>query len=427
MRPCLVSRLFSLFLPLVTAALAASPASPASSDPWPEFRGPSGQGTADSVHLPLQWSDTRNVRWKQAVPGAGWSSPVIGRGEVILTTGVLNGEQGPPSLRVLSFDAGTGHLRWNTEVFSPAESSASAIHHKNSPASPTAILSGEHIYVHFGHHGTACLDRQGRVIWRNDRLRYDPVHGNGASPVLVGELLVYSADGAQDPAVIALHRHTGELAWKSPRTIDVRQNFSFCTPLLIEVGGRAQIVSPGSGLVTGLAPEDGRELWRVRYGQGYSVVPRPVFAHGLVFVATGYGRADLLAIRVDGSTGDLTDTHIAWRTTKGAPLTPSVVAVGEEIFVVNDMGIASCFDAKTGRVHWQERIEGNYSASPLAAGGRIYFQNETGTATVLEASRTFRKLATNALGERTLASYGVAGDSLFIRTERHLYRIGEKP
>lgn len=425
MRLHLASRVVLLLLPFVTAVRADPTANPGSPDPWPEFRGPTGQGHAASTRLPLHWSTTRNVVWKQPVPGAGWSSPVIGHGQVILTTGVA-AEGAAPSLRVLSFDATTGKPQWDTEVFSPAEAGTAAIHHKNSPASPTAILDGDRVYVHFGHHGTACLDRQGRVIWRNSRLRYDPVHGNGSSPILVGDRIVYSADGAEDPAVIALDKHTGELVWKAPRNIDVRQNFSFCTPLLIESGGRAQIVSPGSGLVAGLAPEDGRELWRVRYGQGYSVVPRPVFAHGLVFVATGYGRADLLAIRVDGATGDLTDTHIAWRTTKGAPLTPSVVAVGDEIYAVNDMGIASCFDARTGKVHWQERIEGNYSASPLAAAGRIYFQNETGTGTVIAASHTFRKLATNVLKERTLASYGVAGDSLFIRTERHLYRIAEQ-
>jgi len=149
-----------------------------------------------------------------------------------------------------------------------------------------------------------------------------------------------------------------------------------------------------------------------------------VFGHGLLFVTTGFNRADLLAIRADGE-GDVTDTHLAWRTTKGAPLTPSVVLVGDELYAVNDAGLASCFDAKTGKVHWQEKIDGNYSASPLAAGGKIYFQNETGRGTVIEASATFTKLATNDLEERTLASYAVAENSFFIRTEKHLYRIGQ--
>jgi outer membrane protein assembly factor BamB len=189
------------------------------------------------------------------------------------------------------------------------------------------------------------------------------------------------------------------------------------------VQGQPQLVTPGSGAVSALDPRTGREIWRVDYARGYSVVPRPVFGHGLVFVATGFNRADLLAIRPDGQ-GDVTDTHVAWRTSRGAPLTPSVLLVGDELYAVNDAGIASCWDAKTGKLHWQERIEGNYSASPIAAGGRIYFQNETGTGTVLKAGREFAKLATNSLGEPTLASYGVAENALFIRTDRHLYRIG---
>jgi outer membrane protein assembly factor BamB len=240
---------------------------------------------------------------------------------------------------------------------------------------------------------------------------------------MVDGRLVFNADGAENPFVVALDKNTGDVVWKVERKAEARQTFSFCTPLLITVNGRRQIITPGSGAVSALDPKDGREIWRVRYGQGYSVVPRPVHGHGMVFIATGFNRADLLAIRVDGE-GDVTDTHVAWRTTKGAPLTPSVLLIGDELYAVNDAGIASCFDARTGTVHWQERIEGNYSASPIVVGDRIYFQSETGTGTVLKASREFTKLATNQLGERTLASYAVAENSFFIRTEKHLFRIG---
>ena len=396
----------------------------APADEWPEFRGPTGQGHATAQTLPLEWSTTKNVAWKQPVPGAGWSSPVVGRGRLFLTTGVGD-KNGAPSLRVLCFEAASGRVLWNTEVFAPADNDPQPIHAKNTPASPTPILEGDRVYVHFGHHGTACLDRDGKILWRNNRLGYESVHGNGSSPIVAGGRLVFTADGASDPATVALDKNTGEIAWRAPRTAQVNSSFSFCTPLLVESEGRPQIISPGAGAVSALDPADGRELWRVRYGQGYSVVPRPVFGHGLLFVATGFNRADLLAIRVGGE-GDVTDTHIAWRITKGAPLTPSTVLVGDELYAVNDAGIASCFDAKTGTVHWQERIEGNYSASPLAADGRIYFQNETGTGTVLAAERTFRKLATNKLEERTLASYAAADGALFIRTEKHLYRIEQK-
>lgn len=411
-------------LALATPAPLAH-AAPAASSDWPEFRGPTGQGHATATELPVEWSPEKNVRWKIPVPGAGWSSPTVSGGRIFLTTGIAEAGASP-SLRLLCLDVATGKTQWDTEVFSPAETTTQAIHKKNSLASPTPLIEGDRLYVHFGHHGTACLDLAGRILWRNRSLGYEPVHGNGSSPILAGDRLIFTADGAREPAVYALDKSTGQLAWKTLRDVKVKQPFSFATPLLITVGGRPQVIAPGSGAVSALDPQDGRELWRVRYGNGYSVIPRPVFAHGLLFLATGFGKPDLLAIRPDGS-GDVTDTHIVWRTSKNAPLTPSLLVVGDELYAVSDPGIATCFDAKTGQVHWEERLEGNYSASPLAAAGKIYFQNETGVGTVLRAGRTFERLAVNKLAERTLASHAVAGDTLLIRTEKHLYRIGRTP
>lgn len=391
---------------------------------WPEFRGPTGQGTSTAIGLPTEWSATKNVAWKVPVPGAGWSSPAISGGQIFLTTGVPNASGGV-SLRALALDVASGRALWETEVFSATEASVKPVHTKNSPASPTAIVEGDRIYLHFGHHGTACLDRAGKILWRNHSLRYDPLHGNGGSPALAGDRLVFNSDGTKDPFVVALEKATGEVAWKVPRGITVKSYFSFCTPLVISVNGRIQIITPGSGAVWALDPKDGREIWRVRYGEGYSVVPRPVFAHGLLFIGTGFNRADLLAIRPDGE-GDVTDTHVAWRTTKGAPLTPSVVVAGDELYGVADSGIATCWDAKTGTVHWQERLEGNYSASPIVAEGKIFFLSEEGVGTVVKAAQTFEKIATNKLEERALASYAVADGALFIRTAGHLYRIGRR-
>lgn len=405
---------------------AGKPLAAAVDGDWPEFRGPGGQGVAAAAGLPLRWSRTEGVAWRTELAGVGWSSPVVGGGRVFVTTGVA-AEGEPPSLRVLALDLATGAILWDTEVFAAAENGRASMHRKNSPASPTPVLHEGRLYVHFGHFGTACLDLVGRVIWRNNRLRYEPEHGNGASPIVAGGLLVFSADARTEPALVALDRRTGELAWRVAREIEVRQKFSFATPLLAEIGGRPQIISPASGAVFAHDPADGRELWRVRYGQGYSLVPRPVLAHGLIFVGTGYNKADLLAIRADGGSGDLTDTHVVWKMSKGAPLTPSVVVAGDELYAVSDMGVATCVDARTGRMHWQEKLDGAYSASPLAAGGRIYFQNETGVGTVVAAGTSYSKLAVNDLGERTLSSYAVAGGTLLIRTEKALYRIGERP
>jgi len=388
---------------------------------WPEFRGPSGQGQAAATdRLPLEWSATYNVAWKQVVPGQGWSSPALKDGRVFLTTAVGGDSGAAMTLRALCLDDSSGRILWDTEVFGDRQ--ASRIHTKNSHASPTPLVADRRVYVHFGHQGTACLDLEGTVLWRNTSLPYPPVHGSGGSPIIAGDALVFSCDGASDPFVVALARSTGKVLWKTKRSTTAKKTFSFSTPLLITVNGQQQVISPGSGMVGAFDPKTGREIWRARYGEGYSVIPRPVFGHGLLFIATGYDQPTVMAIRPDGQ-GDVTETHVAWTLKKSAPNTPSLLLAGDELYMVSDGGIASCVDAKTGRVHWQERIGGNYSASPINAGGRIYFQNEEGAGVVIKAGREFQKLASNTLGERTLASYAVADGALFIRTEKRLYKI----
>ena len=274
--------------------------------------------------------------------------------------------------------------------------------------------------------GTACLDLEGKVRWRSTELRYPPVHGNGGSPVLVGRALIFSCDGASDPFVAALDRETGKLLWKTPRETTAKKKFSFSTPLVIQIAGRTEVISPGSGAVCAYDPANGRELWRVRYGEGYSVVPRPVLGHGHLFIASGFDRPSVMAIRTGGQ-GDVTDTHVAWTLAKGAPNTPSLLLAGDELYFVSDGGIATCVDATTGRVHWSERLGGNFSASPILAEGRIYFQNEEGTTIVVKAGKEFAKLAENPLGEKTLASSAAANGALYIRTEEALYKISSGP
>lgn len=391
-------------------------------DDWPEFRGPTGQGHSTARGVPIEWSSTQNIAWKRPIPGQGWSSPVVRDDRVYLTTALAGVGRTEVALRALCLDAEDGRILWNTEVINPG-SRVPGIHSKNSHASSTPIVEGDRLYVHFGHHGTACLDLNGRVLWRQTELSYEPVHGNGGSPILVDELLIFSSDGGRDPLLAALNKRDGSVRWKAPRVTDASKTFSFSTPLLIEVGGKRQMISPGSNMVGAFEPETGREIWRVRY-DGYSVIPRPVYGHGMIYIGTGYDRPSVMAIRVDG-TGDVTETHVAWTVKRSAPNTPSLLLVGNELFMVSDGGIASCVDAFTGQVHWQERIGGNYSASPVYAEGRIYFQSEEGTGTVVRASRRFEKLATNPLGERTLASYAIMDGAIFIRSAEHLFRVGE--
>jgi outer membrane protein assembly factor BamB len=409
-------------IPLVALAGLLLAGASAQAEDWPEFRGPTGQGHAQG-ELPVEWGPTHNVVWKKEVPGAGWSSPAIAAGKVYLTSAVAVPGSKDLSLTALCLDARDGSTVWSKEVFRQDGAGAPRIHSKNSHASPTPLVAGDRLFVHFGHQGTACLDLHGKVLWTY-RKPYAPVHGNGASPVLTDGLLVFSTDGASVRELVALDVATGEVRWKTKRTGTAVKNFSFHTPLVIEVGNRKQIVSVGSSMVGGYDVQTGKEVWRVRHG-GYSVIPRPVYGHGLVFISTGYDAPVLLAIRPDG-TGDVTDTHVAWTTKRHAPHTPSPLLLGDELYMVSDAGFASCLDARTGKVHWSKRLAGNgYSSSLLAAGGRIYCQSENGIGTVLEAGKAFKQLARNDLGERTLASAAACGGALFLRTAKHLYRIGK--
>jgi outer membrane protein assembly factor BamB len=410
-------------LVLVTLAINAD-LLVARGEDWLQFRGSTGQGISTATNVPTEWSDTRNVAWKQAVPGAGWSSPVVYKGRVYLTSGVpVEGSATrDQSLVALFLDAATGRVIWSEQIFLQDGATAPSIHEKNGHASATPLIEDERVYVHFGHQGTACLELTGKVVWENRDIRFDPGWGNGGSPIVVDNALIFSCDGRTEQFVIALDKKTGKVLWRTPRPeIKNQLKYSFCTPLLIDVDGQQQVVSPATDVVIAYEPQTGREIWRVRYS-GDSIVPRPVFGHGLVFVTTRYHSPSLIAIRPDGK-GDVTNTHVEWTTLRGVPGTPSLLLVDSELYMVSDEGIASCLDAKTGRVHWKNRIGGNYSASPVYAAGRIYLQNEEGTGVVLAAGRAFEQIARNPIGSRTLASYAIDQGALFIRSETHLYRI----
>src|SRR5262249_7793404 len=309
---------------LLAAALAVAmfPAL-AHADNWPEFRGPTGQGHAAGP-LPVEWGPNKNVAWKQDIPGQGWSSPVVWDGRVYLTSAVPAKDNSKDlSLRALCLDRQTSKILWDAEAIRRAAADVPPIHAKSSNASPTPIVDGKHLFVHFGHLGTACLNLDRTVKWRNTELSYDPIHGNGGSPILVDDLLVFSIDGYDKQLMVALEQATGKVRWQTDRHSKAVKKFSFCTPLLIEApGGRPQIVSPAADQVVAYDPKNGEEIWRVRY-TGYSVITRPVYGHGMVFFSTGFDSPTLMAIKAGGK-GDVTATHVAWKRTKGAPRAPSV-------------------------------------------------------------------------------------------------------
>ena len=392
---------------------------------WPQFRGAGQQGHApDGANPPTEWGPGKNVAWRTEIPGTGWSSPVIAGGKVFLTTAVPQGDGPKPdqSLRAVALDAKTGKVVWDVEVFRQDGATAPGIHGKNSHASPTPLVDGDAVYVHFGHMGTAKLNAaDGSKVWATQELKYAPVHGNGGSPVLAGGKLIFSIDGADRQSVVALDPATGTVAWETPRKANPAKTFSFCTPLAITVNGREQVVSVGSDVVMGLDPAAGKEVWRVKFS-GYSIVPRPVYAAGLVVFSTGYDSPVLYAVRPDGA-GDVTATHVGWTSKKGAPRNASPLAVGDALYCVTDAGLLTCFDPKTGKERWNEGLGGAYTASPLLAGGRAYLLSEDGTGTVFKPGAEYDPVATNKLGEKALASPAADGTALYVRTAKAVYKF----
>lgn len=387
---------------------------------WSQFRGPNSDGHAAKVESPHEWSDTKNVAWKVGVPGLGWSSPAVADGKVFLTTAVPNGKG--LSLRAMALDARTGKVVWDREV--RAVEMAPSIHSKNSHASPTPLVKDGSVFVHFGALGMARLAASdGAGEWKCDELNYPPMHGSGGSPILHDGKLVVVCDGSKDPFVAAVDARTGKVAWKTPRSVKARISHSFVTPTVALVDGKAQVLAPGPDHFAAYDLASGKELWLVK-APGWSVVPQPAVGHGLVIYNRDYDNPELLAVKLGGK-GDITDSHVVWRVKRGAPSTPSPLLVGDELYCVSDLGIASCVNARTGESHWTARLGGKYSVSPILANGRILFLNETGLATWVKPEKKFEQLGKNEVPGRTLATPAFLDGAMYLRTDEHLYKIAK--
>ncbi len=432
---------------VVAAALAMLPAR--GDVPWPQWRGPDGQGHAPAAHdLPITWSETEHVAWKTPLPGRGWSSPVLDERLVWMTTAVereatpdekarraVEPSGGQPrsvaahvSLRALAVDRDTGRLVHDLELL--AVDDPQPIHALNSYASPSPVLAAGRLYCQFGDYGTSCVDTAtGAVLWKTRELRLDHMNGPGSTPILHDGLLIVNCDGCDVQEIAALDAATGRIAWKTPRSGPLRENAdlkkAYATPIIVKQGDREVLVSPGADWLYGYDPKTGAELWRMSYGElGFSVVPRPVTGHGLLYMSTSFNQPRLLAVRL---AADGRGAAIAWEEKKGAPSMPSPLVVGERLCMVSDKGVATFLDAKTGSAVANLRLGGNFSSSPLFASGRIYVGNRDGDTFVIDpgsaAGAEPTLLATNHLDGRIFATPAAVGDSLYLRTDTALYRI----
>lgn len=436
--------LFHSLLVLIQCSVFSA-ASANAANPWPSFRGPTGQGIAIEKKLPSHWSETENVAWRTEIPGKGWSSPVIWGDQIWMTTAIeriatdaekrarLKDEKqadqlqvaAEVSLRAVCVHTRTGKLLENVEL--ALVENPEAIHALNSYASPTPVVTEDRVYFHFGTYGTFCLDRAtAQLNWKR-RLPLEHAVGPGSSPVVWQNLLILVCDGMDQQYVTALDRLTGDEIWKTDRPKMEGENGdfhkAFGTPLLIEWDGGTQLLVPGAQWFVSYEPSDGRTLWKINHGKGFSNVAAPIFSEGIGYLITGFTKPELWAIPVKNR-GILTRVHVLWEQKKQVPKKSSPQLIDTEIYMVSDSGVLSCLDRDSGELNWSARLGGNYSASPLFCDGKIYFCSHEGVVTVVKPNaEKFEKLAENQLDGQIMASPAPADGALFVRTDQALYRI----
>ena len=396
---------------------------------WPQFRGPLGDGHALSkANPPVTWNEKENVGWRIDIPGKAWSSPIAWGNYLWLTSASEDGL----TMSAMCIDRKSGKTVWNKEVFKNTETQKD-FHAFNSYGSPTPVMDAKNLYVSFGAYGTAALNRDnGDIVWQRRDLLCNHYRGPGSSPILYQDLLIFHMDGFDFQYVVALNKQTGKTVWKKDRTVeygtedgDVKKAFS--TPLIIEVNGdvgkpKVEMISTTSKAVLAYDPNDGSELWRVRYAE-FSSTARPVFdGKSTLFISTGFSKAKMLAITLGGS-GDVTDSNIKWESARAIGSKPSPILLDGSLIVLDDRGVLSSLDPKTGDVIWQNRLGGDFSGSPILAGNRIYCFDEQGKGHVVSVDG--RELAVNSLDAGCLASPIAVGNDLIVRTRTSLYCLRE--
>lgn len=415
---------FGLVFRLASVALEAA-------EEWPQFRGPSGDGLASASALPASLGEDSEVRWKTAVHGKAWSSPVVSGARIWLTTATEDGTE----LSLVVVDRDSGKIL-RDEVLYKVQN-PQFCHKFNSYASPTPVVAGGRVYVTFGSPYTACFDEQtGAKLWERDDFVCNHFRGSGSSPVVWRDLLLMNFDGSDFQFVVALDSKTGKTVWRTERSVDFKDlnaegkvtgdgdmRKAFATPVVIDWQGSPMMLSSGAKAHYAYDPVSGREIWRFEEHAQHSASSRPLIAGGKVFFQSGFSKGQILAVKLGGS-GLLDESHVAWRVKKSVPNKPSMLFVKDFLYMVDDSGIATCVDAATGETRWTERVGGNFSSSPIYADGRIYAFNEEGKVTSFAADPAgFQKLGEGKFESGFMASPAAAGNALFLRTKTHLYRI----
>lgn len=385
---------------------------------WPSWRGPTRQGLVADGDYPDTWSDTKNVLWKIKVPGRGNSSPVIWKDKLFLTTAYDLGK----TRSVLCFSRTDGKQLW--ETFTPA-GTVEVAKDKNGFASGTPATDGERVYAYFGNFGLLCLDMDGKKLWHKSFGDMDAYHGTSCSPLLYKDMVIIFQDHRSKSGsfVVAYDKVTGKEIWKTPRS----ETVGWGSAIAIRVGDQDQIIVSSQYTVYAYDPANGKVIWTCK-GNLIEVTPTPVVGQDMLFCCSGRA-GPTLAIHPYG-TGDITKTQLEWKTIKGSPFIPSPLIYGDYLYIINDItSVATCFEAKKGKLMWQERlgaeVKHGFSASPIGVNGKVFFTNDEGETFVLKAGSKFDLLHVNKMNEKTLASPALVDGRWYIRTEGHLYCIGK--
>lgn len=387
---------------------------------WPEYRGPDGDGHAVGADLPDK-VDESVVKWKTAIHGKGWSSPVVWGNQIWLTTATEDGSK----MSVLCIDRTSGNVI-HDQVLVENESPAFC-HPMNSYATPTPVIEEGRVYVHFGSYLTACLDTATcKEIWSRRDLECDHHRGPASSLILHNGKLFVAYDGFDVQYVVAFDADDGSTLWKKDRSIDYGTDNgdrmkAYCTAHVIVVDGKEQLIYPSAVATIAYDPESGDELWTV-YHAGMNASARPLFQDGLVFITNGMG--SMVAVRADGQ-GDVTGTHIAWSDRRGVAKKSSQLMVDGLLYMNSDDGIVSCREAASGEVIWQKRVAKEFAASPIFADGKIYLFATSGEVATILPGRKYELLHKSKLGDGYMASPAVVGNDLILRSKSHLYLVSK--
>jgi len=381
---------------------------------WPGWRGPRGDGTSLEKNVPVRWSETQNVMWKVPIPGKEHASPIVWGRHIFVVTAIKEKKQ----RILLCLDRKDGQTLWQRVVF---EAPMERINRLNSYASSTPATDGERVYVSFLDRDkmfVAAYDFDGNKVWEVRPGVFSSMHGYCSSPVIWKDKVIVNGDHDGPSYIVALSRATGQTIWKTPRPNRTR---SYCTPIIRQIDGRNQMILSGTKCVASYDPDTGKQHWLID-GPTEQFVASIVYNGELLFMTCGFPKRFIQAIRPDGR-GNVTDTHVLWQKDRDCSYVPSPIAFGPYFLVVADNGVATCFEAKTGKSCWRERLGPHYSASLVSANGLVYFLSDKGVMTVVRPGAELEVVARNELGENTYASPAISDGQIFLRGDKHLYCI----